>query len=851
VVDTYVRPADPAPSDLHNLAKGLENFSRDIRGMFAARDQRDEEAARIRGEAQFFQDNQVGYAEAVKRGKIPAYNSRPFMESYKEAEGRVIGARLASKMQLEYQTWDGRNSQDPANFDAFMATFLKKNLTNTDPAVLKGAMPYIYQSVNNNYNQRTQDAADAAYNGGLNANIAVSAMAIDSHSDQGLTSGKGTDYDAVWNELIQNRGTALTSGIRTLDYDQKLVDVIAAKALEERDPALLALLDRSLPGSDTPISASPYGRDVKAKTINAMETVYSQHENAAYTAQQRKEKAMKDELTGFAIKAIMEDPNTVLPENFWAAFEKVEPEARVKVQEWRNAAMNGQEEDGEAVADLTYRVLVGGENAMDIINEGTENGTIRSTATLQKLYQMGQEDPVWQKTQAYKLGLDAIKQMAGMGNALGPNGSFAFDPTYLPPAATAAALDFELSLRAWALTKEGKEAIATGNMAAISSETARVQKVITDSFTLSVVGPATYIQPPEVTDELEEAGFESNPLAPSQRGINQAAERDRRMKAARLQADETRRAASEAAAFKAAKEDLAKDWTSGQVPDLNALPQEEQTFIREEADKRGIDPQMFLQETYNQVEQIINEVNAGAAIEQGLEDIVNGGGDERPPSGDQSDATNPAGASSVIERGGDIPMGRSGGVAEAADFVPPKTNTADLLPEVLSKYGNRRLPASIRLNNMGGISITGSQGNIPNTWAARQAGFVGVVARPANEGGWYAQYATPEDGIRAASNLLIRYGEDGVDTPTEIARKWAVGSRAQYAATTTRYLRDAGYDVSADSPLNLNDPGVRLAILRAKSAHESGFGRPIYRDALYERAVMPAQSDDYRVASNE
>jgi len=25
-IDTYVRPPDPAPSDLHNLARGLENF---------------------------------------------------------------------------------------------------------------------------------------------------------------------------------------------------------------------------------------------------------------------------------------------------------------------------------------------------------------------------------------------------------------------------------------------------------------------------------------------------------------------------------------------------------------------------------------------------------------------------------------------------------------------------------------------------------------------------------------------------------------------------------------------------------------------------------------------------------
>lgn len=473
-VDTYIRPPEPAPSDLHNLAKGLENFSRDIRGMFQAREAADKEAAMVRGEAQFFKDNQVGYAEAVRQGKIPAYASKPFMESYKEAEGKVIGARLASRMQLEYQTWEGRNTQDPANFDTFMADFLKRNLTQDDPHVLKGAMPYIYSTVNSGYAQRTQDAADATYNGGLDAHIAVSSMAIDAASDEGLSSGKGTDYDALWEELVAQRGTTLSSGIRTLDYDKKFIDVIAAKAIEERDPALLAMLDRQLPGQDAPISATPYGREVKSRTIDALETVNIQAENAAYTAQQRRDAAMKDKLTAFAIETIMGDPNAVLPDNFWAEFEKVEPEARVKVQDWRNAAINGDQEDQEAVADLTYRILVRGENAMEVINEGTRYGIIRSPTTMQKLYQLGQEDPIWQKTQTYKLALDAIKQMAGMGNGLGQDGAFAFDPNYVPPAATAAALDFELSLRAWAQTDEGSAAIASGNMAAIASETARI-----------------------------------------------------------------------------------------------------------------------------------------------------------------------------------------------------------------------------------------------------------------------------------------------------------------------------------------------------------------------------------------
>lgn len=607
-VDTYVRPPDPAPSDLHNLAKGLENFSRDIRGMFQAREARDEEAARIRGEAQFFQDNAVGYAEAVRQGKIPAFASRPFMESYKQAEGKLVGARLASQMQMEYQTWEGRNTQDPANFDTFMADFLKRNLTTQDPDVLKGAMPYIYSTVNAGYTARTQDAADAAYNGGLNANIAVSSMAIDDASTAGLTSGKGTDYDALWDNLIKNRTTALSSGIRSGDYDTKFVDVIAAKAIEERDPALLALLDRTIPGEANPVSATPYGREVKAKTINALETVNYQAENAAYTAQQRRDAALKDELTAFAIDAITADPNVVLPENFWATFSKVEPEARVKVQEWRNAVINGEQEDVEAIRDLNFRVLVGGENAMDVIQQGMNSGVIRQASTLKSLFELGQEKPVWQNAQAYQLGLKAIQNAAGQGN------EFGFDPNYVSPAATAASLDFELSMRAWAQTPEGQQAIASNDAATIATVIAQKQKAITDGFTITSGKPATYTQPTEVTEDLEEAGFAPNPQAPTQAQMEEAAAAD--------------------AAFAASPQGQMPEWTEGTVPDLNTLPPEEQTAIREEADRMGIDPQILLEETYRQVDEIIRGVDQGIDLEQGIQNLIENAPTVQPQSFD-------------------------------------------------------------------------------------------------------------------------------------------------------------------------------------------------------------------------
>src|SRR5690606_37969115 len=119
--------------------------------------------------------------------------------------------------------------------------------------------------------------------------------------------------------------------------------------------------------------------------------------------------------------------------------------------------------------------------------------------------------------------------------------------------------------------------------------------------------------------------------------------------------------------------------------------------------------------------------------------------------------------------------------------------------------GNRRLPAAIRLNNPGAISIVG---NIDKSFAARQPGFTGVVKRPKNEGGYYAQFATPQHGIAAASKLLQRYGKQGIDTPVSITRKWAK-EPGNYPNVLVKFLRQAGYNVDKNTHLDLSDPGVR------------------------------------------
>lgn len=174
-------------------------------------------------------------------------------------------------------------------------------------------------------------------------------------------------------------------------------------------------------------------------------------------------------------------------------------------------------------------------------------------------------------------------------------------------------------------------------------------------------------------------------------------------------------------------------------------------------------------------------------------------------------------------------------LSSAGGFVEP-TNNPDVRPQVLAKFSGRRLPVSIRNNNMGAVSIVG---DIDSSWAAKQPGFVGTTPRPANEGGYYAKYATPEHGVAAASKLLELYGNRGINTASAIVRKWSVdrGAHNSYQNTLVKYLKEAGFNVDANTPLDLSNPAVRVAVLKAKSSHESGAGTPVYSDHVFNRGV--------------
>lgn len=89
------------------------------------------------------------------------------------------------------------------------------------------------------------------------------------------------------------------------------------------------------------------------------------------------------------------------------------------------------------------------------------------------------------------------------------------------------------------------------------------------------------------------------------------------------------------------------------------------------------------------------------------------------------------------------------------------------------------------------------------------------------QNGGYLTFDKPEDGVRAAAKNLLTYNQRGINTPTAITAAWAPAgdnnNPKQYAEMLAGQL-----GITPDTPINLADPYMNGATIRAMSYVENG-----------------------------
>lgn len=341
-VDTFV---NPGPSPLRGLADALATIDKPLREYMAIKDAKKKEEDTILGEAAGFQNNGEGYKEAVSSGRLPANQSPYFMKGYKNSQGIVAGRGMMADFNKAFDAWDGKNSDDPAAYDAFVADFLSSNIQTKDPDVLRGLLPQVRELHAAGYARYTDYRHKQVYEGALQTGGALISQDVNEATQRGLSTPQGTDYAAVWKRIEDNRTALIASGVNPNDVDSTMMTAVAAKALELEDENLLDFFEQKIPGKDMTYGDTPEGIKIKQQTRDAIEVNKRQGAAARKQAQEDADKAELKAATGSIQEALAADPKAPIPDGVLALAKKHDPEITTKIAGWRNDLARGVTDD--------------------------------------------------------------------------------------------------------------------------------------------------------------------------------------------------------------------------------------------------------------------------------------------------------------------------------------------------------------------------------------------------------------------------------------------------------------------------------------------------------------------------
>lgn len=382
-VSTYVRPAEPGRSSLHDLAEGLSAFDSGLGGFLKKRQAEKDDADYQRGLQESYREEAPAWEEGVRQGLIPPQNSPRFMEGLKTGQGNLAGMRLRSRFRQEFLQWPGRTNGNAEAFGAFLTEFITKNVPeDSDPQFLKGLNPHINKLMEEGYEGFTKDTSATVYNEGLRTDSASLTEVIRTHEEDGQASLTGIDYEAIWTHTLAIREEALKRGTVHADIDSYLVDTIIQNAERTKDEGLLAILDKTLPGQEHPMS---FGLEVQKKRDAAAEKIINaKARDEVETVKQRKE--AEEKLAGQAYAEIAtiwsQNLDEEIPETVIEDLARIDPMARSKLVDLRKKMAEADGiEDKATIARIFADIHEGSATKRDIIAH-FDRGTIRSTETL-------------------------------------------------------------------------------------------------------------------------------------------------------------------------------------------------------------------------------------------------------------------------------------------------------------------------------------------------------------------------------------------------------------------------------------------------------------------------------------
>ncbi|BCP55605.1 hypothetical protein K32_42220 [Kaistia sp. 32K] len=380
-VSSYVRPAEPGRSQLHDLAAGLAAFDAGLGGYLNKKKAETEDADKARAIVDFNRNNQVGWVEAVRQGLVPASSSPVYMESYKKAQGNLTGLRYGDKFSLDYQSWEGRHDADSDAYAAWVANWMKENVGDEqDPHVLSGLAPHLERITVSGYGTFMKERDDRITEGARATTGATITHALTETLDEGRASGN-TDWNAFWDKTMQIRAEALARGEQEVPVDKLIVDSILLQAERTSDMEVLKLLDKKLPGKEHPMNFDPKVREEMTKTQDRIKAAQGAMGSEIARERERQEKAQQEEWYSEAYATIYQGKE--VPEELIVKLSRRDGEARHKLAQVKKQFMSGgSQEDPHSILQVYADIDQGA--GKDYVRKMMDLGVIKDPATFTK-----------------------------------------------------------------------------------------------------------------------------------------------------------------------------------------------------------------------------------------------------------------------------------------------------------------------------------------------------------------------------------------------------------------------------------------------------------------------------------
>ena len=344
VFDTYTAPAQ-SRSGLHSLGAALGLVGDSFQSAENRRRQEEkdelERGDKRRGMLAGLSLSLVEDPAKIKSGEMYPQESEAFMAGVNQSQAQAWAYETLRTWNTEYESWQDRDSNNPALFQTFMSDLLGKARSSIgdNEFAIAGALPVLQQGVNNLSTKHTAYTADRVKTDDIKSMQSVALGLMENHD---------WDADPTGGDLIA--GIAFQTDLRVargLDgtlINQTMVDDVLNYADAFNDTRFLAALARAHDAGTYRLSAAQMKQvdDMRLNIETEIDAVAA--DNAA--AEVKAVKEAKNTALNDYHAALLEDrmllPSKDLPEDVYRS--------ALALRSAYNQALNTVDPDAEAVA---------------------------------------------------------------------------------------------------------------------------------------------------------------------------------------------------------------------------------------------------------------------------------------------------------------------------------------------------------------------------------------------------------------------------------------------------------------------------------------------------------------------